>query len=208
VYFGTSSPPAFIGNQAANFFDPGPLEFNTTYYWQVDEFDGTATYKGDVWSFKVLSEPGLVGLWKLDEADGGIAYDGAAANDGTVHGDPTWQPNGGQVNGALQFDGIDDYVSTDYILDPADGVFLDPADGVFSVFAWIKGGAPGQVIMSQTAGRSWLCTDLSEGKLMTKLEGYWPGRQRPSSVGNCNHGWQLAPRGLCMGWFRQNPIRR
>ncbi|MHC4596681.1 MAG: LamG-like jellyroll fold domain-containing protein, partial [Planctomycetota bacterium] len=153
VYFGTSSPPAFIGNQAANFFDPGPLEFNTTYYWQVDEFDGTATYKGDVWSFKVLSEPGLVGLWKLDEADGGIAYDGAAANDGTVHGDPTWQPNGGQVNGALQFDGIDDYVSTDYI--------LDPADGVFSVFAWIKGGAPGQVIMSQTAGRSWLCTDLS-----------------------------------------------
>jgi len=27
------------------------LEMNKTYYWRVDEFDGAATYKGDVWSF-------------------------------------------------------------------------------------------------------------------------------------------------------------
>ncbi|MEJ2704964.1 MAG: hypothetical protein P8Z79_21210, partial [Sedimentisphaerales bacterium] len=29
-----------------------------TYYWRVDEFDGAATYKGDVWSF---TTPGAVG---------------------------------------------------------------------------------------------------------------------------------------------------
>ena len=42
------------------------------------------------------------------------------------------------------------------------------------VFVWIKGGAPGQVIMSQTAGTggagsTWLGTDLSEGKLIAGL---------------------------------------
>ncbi len=54
VYFGTSSPPAFIGNQAEPNFNPGPLEPGTIYYWQVDEIeaDGTTIYTGDIWSFK------------------------------------------------------------------------------------------------------------------------------------------------------------
>ncbi|MHC4189565.1 MAG: fibronectin type III domain-containing protein [Planctomycetota bacterium] len=53
VYFGTSSPPAFIGNQAENSYDPGPLKLDTTYYWQVDEVeaDGTTVHTGDIWSF-------------------------------------------------------------------------------------------------------------------------------------------------------------
>jgi len=32
-------------------YNPGPLKSAKTYYWRVDEFDGAATYKGDVWSF-------------------------------------------------------------------------------------------------------------------------------------------------------------
>jgi len=48
---------------------------------------------------------------------------------------------------------------------------LNPADGPFSVFAWIKGGAPGQVILSQIGEADWLCTDASAGNLMTELEG-------------------------------------
>jgi len=56
VYFGTSSPLPFIGNQAESSFDPGPLEFGTTYYWQIDEVeaDGTTVYTGDIWSFTPL----------------------------------------------------------------------------------------------------------------------------------------------------------
>jgi hypothetical protein len=52
VYFGTTSPPAFIGNQTPTSYDPGPLDLNTTYYWQIDEVeaDGT-THAGDIWSF-------------------------------------------------------------------------------------------------------------------------------------------------------------
>ena len=36
VYFGTSNPPALIGNQETSTFSPGTLEYNTTYYWQID----------------------------------------------------------------------------------------------------------------------------------------------------------------------------
>jgi hypothetical protein len=32
-------------------YNPGPLKWAKIYYWRVDEFDGVATYKGDVWSF-------------------------------------------------------------------------------------------------------------------------------------------------------------
>ncbi|KPK72363.1 MAG: hypothetical protein AMJ79_15755, partial [Phycisphaerae bacterium SM23_30] len=37
---------------------PGPLELGKTYYWRVDEFHGTETVKGEIWSF---STPGAVG---------------------------------------------------------------------------------------------------------------------------------------------------
>jgi hypothetical protein len=40
--------------------DPGPLDAQTTYYWRVDESDGTNTYKGDVWSFTTAKEGGGV----------------------------------------------------------------------------------------------------------------------------------------------------
>jgi hypothetical protein len=50
---------------------------------------------------------------------------------------------------------------------------LNPTAGPFSVFAWIKGGAPGQVIISQTdvggQGSAWLCAEPSDGKLTTTL---------------------------------------
>jgi hypothetical protein len=39
-------------------YDPGPLELDKTYYWRVDESDGTNMYTGDVWSFKTAKEGG------------------------------------------------------------------------------------------------------------------------------------------------------
>jgi hypothetical protein len=39
-------------------YSPEVLETGKVYYWRVDEFDGAATYKGDVWSF---TTPGAVG---------------------------------------------------------------------------------------------------------------------------------------------------
>jgi len=106
-------------------------------------------------------DPTLAAHWTLDEIEGDVAYDSAAENDAIVTGDAMWQPDGGQVDGALQFDGLNNHLSTPFV--------LNPADGVFSVFAWIKGGAPDQVIISQTDGVDWLLTD-TQGCLMTALE--------------------------------------
>jgi len=111
--------------------------------------------------FEEIADPTLIAHWPLDETEGDIAYNSTDDNHGILSGNPSWRPDSGQVNGALEFDGIDDYISTDFV--------LNPSDGPFSVFAWIKGGAPGQVILSQTGGANWLSTDPSEGKLMTEL---------------------------------------
>jgi hypothetical protein len=121
----------------------------------------------DVEDMKVLAEhlftyPGAVAYWTMDEEQGVIAFDSAADCDGTLIGGPVWQPDDGMVAGALQLDGIDDYVTTDYV--------LDPAEGPFSVFAWIKGGASGQVIISQQSMANWLATD-DQGNLITELKG-------------------------------------
>jgi lysophospholipase L1-like esterase len=104
----------------------------------------------------------LTAHWRMNEIEGVIAFDTAGQCDGTLHGDPTWKPEDGMVDGALAFDGIDDYVGTPLV--------LDPSDGTFSVFGWIKGAAPGQVVASQQGGVNWLMADRIEGALRTDLK--------------------------------------
>ena len=62
VYFGddfdTVSNATGGTSQGLTRYNPGPLEMNKTYYWRVDEFDGTNIYKGDVLSF-TTTIPGL-----------------------------------------------------------------------------------------------------------------------------------------------------
>jgi|GEM_PF-868364 len=113
----------------------------------------------------------LAAYWKLDETEGDIAYDSVGGYDGTLSGTPMWQPTGGKVQGALQFDGIDDSVGMPFV--------LNPADGEFSVFAWIQAGAPGQVVLSQIGGVDWLSADPGEGKLMANLSRPAGGRVTP-----------------------------
>ncbi|MFC1634388.1 LamG-like jellyroll fold domain-containing protein [Planctomycetota bacterium] len=48
-------------------YRPGPLESEKVYYWRVDEFDGVATYKGDIWGF---TTPGAAGA--PQPADGAV----------------------------------------------------------------------------------------------------------------------------------------
>jgi len=51
VYFGTSSPGDFQGNQSGTTYDPGTMLENTTYYWRIDEVNDYGTTTGIVWSF-------------------------------------------------------------------------------------------------------------------------------------------------------------
>jgi len=112
-----------------------------------------------------IPELGLFAYWKLNETEGETAYERINHRNGTLQGGPIWQPTAGVLGGALQLDGINDYVITPFI--------LNPNSGPFSVFAWVKCSAPEQVIISQKNGANWLLTD-SSGKLMTELKG--PGR--------------------------------
>jgi len=110
---------------------------------------------------QAIDDPTLIAHWALDEAEGAVAHDSAGVNDAIVVGGPAWQPAGGKVGGALTFDGVDDSVSAACV--------LDPGGGPFSIFAWVKGGAPGQVIVSQEDGVNWLRADPAQGCLMTEL---------------------------------------
>ncbi len=119
----------YKGNYQENSYDPCGLDFVTTYYWRIDEVADSNTYKGDVWSFKTYLEPNLISWWKFDEGQGTIAYDSAGSNHGNVYG-ATW--TAGQINGALSFDGVDDYVE---IPDSDD---FDFGTRDFSISVWFK----------------------------------------------------------------------
>ncbi|UCD51726.1 MAG: LamG domain-containing protein, partial [Phycisphaerales bacterium] len=58
-----------------------------------------------------IGDPTLVALWELDESSGYTASDSSGnGNHGTLNDPPVWQPSGGQLKGALDFDGKDDLV--------------------------------------------------------------------------------------------------
>jgi Tol biopolymer transport system component len=123
------------------------------------------------WGEAIL-DSALVAHWKLDETSGLTAADSVGTNQGTLLGQPARQPGSGRIDGALQLDGVDDYVQTPFV--------LNPAAGPFSVFAWVKGGAPGQVILAQSGGANWLRAASTTGQLQTELNE--PGRNAGKSL--------------------------
>jgi len=102
--------------------DPGALKTDTTYYWRVDEFAGTGTIKGDIWSFTTVPEvavadPTLVGWWTLDEGEGTTAVDWSGhGHHGTIVGTPQWEPDG-MDRGALVLNGVNNYVVAEGMMD-------------------------------------------------------------------------------------------
>ncbi|MFH1719666.1 MAG: PQQ-dependent sugar dehydrogenase [Planctomycetota bacterium] len=132
----------------------------------------------DVFASNWLSDFRLAAHWKLDEAESTIAGDIAGDNDGTLHGNPLWRPSGGAIRGALEFDGVDDYVSTPFV--------LDPADGPFSAYAWVRTDVPGRTIVSQAygagTGETWIGTEPLQGKLISGLVPAASGRVVPPAL--------------------------
>ena len=115
--------------------------------------------------FEQVSDPTLVAHWPLDETEGMFAVDSVGDNDAFIVGGASWQPGSGQIEGALQLNGIDGCAIA--------GSILNPVDGPFSIFAWIKDGAPGQAIVSQQATSNWLAID-TKGNLTTELKCFGP----------------------------------
>ncbi|MDD4310645.1 MAG: hypothetical protein PHO32_09715 [Candidatus Cloacimonetes bacterium] len=58
LYFGTSSPPALIGNQIGITYNPGLMEYDTTYYWQVIPRNSFGEASDcPIWSFTTWPDP-------------------------------------------------------------------------------------------------------------------------------------------------------
>jgi len=140
VYFGDNFDDVNEGvvglPQATTSYTPGTLVKDAVYYWRVDEFDGAATYKGDVWSFKTvpdipITDPNLFCWWKFDVGSGTTAPDWSGHdNHGTIQGDPQWVA--GQVGGALDFGG-----EGDRVVDEDAENYLNGLDAL-TVCIWIK----------------------------------------------------------------------
>jgi hypothetical protein len=91
-------------------YSPDPLAADTTYYWRVDEIGAGGTFVGDVWSLTVgpdipVTDPNLVGYWKLDETPDDHIIDASGHHHhGLLVGGPTLVDDvaGGK---ALEFNG-------------------------------------------------------------------------------------------------------
>jgi len=122
----------------------------------VNDLIVLADYIGTEWV-----DPTLLAHWALDEGAGSVAIDWGGEHDAMIIGNVVWQPDG-VVGGALAFDGKENFMRT---VTPV----LDPSTGPFSVIAWVKGGATGRVIASQTSGADWLYLN-QYGMLTTDLK--------------------------------------
>ena len=145
LYFGTdetavadadNSSPEYINNQDMLTYQLPALEFDTTYFWRIDELNDDQTIsKGDVWAFSTIPEISvtdetLVGWWKLDDEVGNVALDWSGLNNnGNITGNPEWII--GQLGYALELDGYDDAI------DVGDSESLNISD-VISLLVWIK----------------------------------------------------------------------
>lgn len=170
-------------------------------------FDGTEEPNSILSGFAITSsDPALEeAYWKYDETEGSIAYDSTPyERDGTLKPNypsncPTWDEDG-KVGGALDFDGTDDYVSMDFI--------LNPAEGSFSSFLWMKGVGTWDVLLTQRdggggTGRIWLGIN-SYGKLMTYIQNSGGGPLHASSgIINDNY-WHHV--GVVWDWDEQSQL--
>lgn len=57
VYFGSSSPPTFQGNQSSLTFDPGTMAAGIMHYWRIDSVNGWGTTAGEEWKFSTRVPP-------------------------------------------------------------------------------------------------------------------------------------------------------
>ena len=138
VYFGTDSDnlPLASEAQTETTYQKESLDYNTTYYWRVDEFDGTDIYTGDLWSCKTtpdiqITDPNLVGWFNFNADEGDIAVDWSGyGNHGNIFGNPNRID--GYDLGALEFDGIDDYIEIPQLISTD-----------LTIMGWIKTLTPG-----------------------------------------------------------------
>jgi len=116
LYFGTNyinvrdgnDPDLYLGRLDTNSYDVNGLDYATTYYWRIDEVNGSDVYTGIVWQFLtkfLIIDPNLMLWYPYDEGAGEWVYDnsghGLNGYDDSVS--DGWSPDG-HFDGCLEFD--------------------------------------------------------------------------------------------------------
>gem|GEM_PF-3148119 len=99
----------------------------------------------------------LSSWWTLDESAGDVAVNSLRPIDGVIHGSPLWQPLDGKINGALYFDGTDDYI------DMGERSSLN-GEIDFTVMCWVKTDADVEQVIIQQRDESY------QGEYVVKLK--------------------------------------
>jgi len=108
VYFGTTSPPPkIVSNQSSTSYNPGTMNYLTTYYWKIIAWDSHRINTiSPTWHFTTISSGGG------GDGDGG----GGGDSDETPNKKPiadlnAGEPYHGSVNTNITFDGSNSYDS-------------------------------------------------------------------------------------------------
>jgi fibronectin type 3 domain-containing protein/anti-sigma regulatory factor (Ser/Thr protein kinase) len=114
-------------------YTDGGLTNGTMYYYVVRAKDTAGNESGnsnEANAIPIDRDVTLVGYWKFDEGSGTSAADASGnGNNGVVVNGATW--TAGRVNGALRFDGVNDYANM------GNGASLN-FSGRITIAAWVK----------------------------------------------------------------------
>ncbi|MHC4443433.1 MAG: sulfatase family protein [Planctomycetota bacterium] len=96
VFFGSSYPPEFQGNQVGTTFDPGPMTALVSYYWRIDPLNVFGITAGEEWSFTTTVDEDQdrdcdvdhedFGIFQLCLSGTGVAYE-PGCEDANLDGD-------------------------------------------------------------------------------------------------------------------------
>ncbi|MBN2063192.1 MAG: hypothetical protein JW745_00205 [Sedimentisphaerales bacterium] len=69
VYSGTSEPLEYVATVSGTSFDPGLLDYDTTYLWRVDSYNAVAGNPGRLWSFTTARSGDIATDGRVDMLD-------------------------------------------------------------------------------------------------------------------------------------------
>jgi hypothetical protein len=179
VFFGTDQAAVADGTATAETvtshrFDPGALDFGTTYYWKVDEI-GATTYPGALWSFTTQEYTPVEDFESYTDDEGNRIYeawiDGWTNNTGSVVGylqspfAETTIVHGGRQSMPLEYNNGQSpfYSETERTFDTAQNWTANGAD---SLSLWVQGVATNSpsdlyVIVEDSAGKTATVTNAT-----------------------------------------------
>lgn len=144
------------------------------------------------WAGQTLVDPlslGLLAHWKLDDGSGNKALDSVGSHDGDLKNGPVW--GSGQLNGALNFDGVNDFVEVAH-----DAALSLTGDFTFS--AWIKPTSLSgfNVILAKGLSSSnmnyYFATNNATFRLEYSVGPVTPFKASSGSLSLLTHTWQHA----------------